>query len=277
MPLFRRKSGPAALRMTLPGTNGSVQPGNEVPGKLLVGAVSESGRPAGGETALVSGLLVGPFPVQLVQFTAVAQRSTWPSPGTELPVTADPASPLDFVVFWGEAPDDASPPLLVPARSGLSGWDPGPGGAHAQALAGWLAAAGFTAGDFGGPVLDTVAPGMTALLDAASARYASVIRGQEALALMRTGEPAQGQVTAVRALQFPPQMLPGPQACMAWLTLMVTPHGGEPYEVTIRFGFRSPERFTTLAAVGRELPLRVDPADPRKVTIDLPALGITPS
>jgi hypothetical protein len=272
MPLFHRKTAPAAPRMTLRGTNGGW-----LPGQLLVGAVSEPGRPAGGEAALVSGLLLGPFPVQLVQFMAVAQRSTWPAPGTELPVTADPANPLDFVVTWGEAPDDGSPPPVVPARSGLSGWDPGPGGTHAQAFAEWLAAAGFTAGDFGGSALDTLAPGMAALVDQASARHASVIRGQEALALMRTGYPAKGVVTAARTLQFPRQMLPSPEASMAWLTLMVRPDRREPYEVTIRFGFRSPERFTALATVGTELPLRVDRADHRKVTIDLPALGIRPS
>jgi hypothetical protein len=275
MPLFRRKTASAIPRVMPPGTNGSRPPG--MTGQLLVGAVSEPGRPAQSETALVSGLLLGPFPVQLVQFTAVAQRATWPSPGTELRVTADPASPLNFEVTWGEAPDDGSPAPLVPAQSGLSGWDPGPGGAHARALADWLAAAGFTAGDFGGPALDRLAPGMTSLLDAASARYASVIRGQEALALMRAGEPAQGEVTAVRTLQFPPQMLPGAQASMVWLTLIVTPQGGEPYEVTIRFGFRSPERLAELATAGTKLPLRVDPADSLKVTIDLPALGITPA
>ena len=64
---------------------------------------------------------------------------------------------------------------------------------------------------------------------------------------------------------------------LAWLTLMVTPEQGEPYEVTIRFGFRSPERFADLATVGTKLPLRVDPADSLKVTIDLPSLGITPA
>jgi hypothetical protein len=275
MPLFRRKTASAAPRVEVPGTNGSRPLG--IAGQLLVGAVSAPGRPAEGETALVSGLLLGSFPVQLVQFTAVAQRSTWPSPGAELPVTADPANPLNFEVAWGETPDNGSPPPVVAAQSALSGWDPGPGGAHARALADWLAAAGFTAGDFGGPVLDRVAPGMTALLNAASARHASVIGGQEALALMHTGEAAQGEVTAVRTLQFPPQMLPSPQASMAWLTLMVTPERAEPYEVTIRFGFRSPERFTELATVGTKLPLRLDPAGPLKVTIDLPALGIIPA
>ena len=140
------------------------------------------------------------------------------------------------------------------------------------AVAEWLAAAGFATADFGG-MLD---PGLTGLLDAACARYASVIDDQAALELMRSGQPADGEVLAARKLDMPPELLPSPQTCVAWLTLAVTPQGGARYQVTMRFGFRSPERFTALATVGTKLPLRVDPADPRTVTIDLPALGITP-
>ncbi len=272
MPIFRKRT--AGPEVTLVATNGSRLPDNQVPAQLRVGAVSEPGRPSAGEAALVSGLLLGPFPVQLVQLTATAPRSTWPEPDTELPAVADPANPLSFAVIWRRTPDDGTPPPVVQPQSGLSGWDPGPDGKHAQALAQWLAAAGFTAGDFGA-ALDVVAPGMTALLDTAGAQFASVIRGRDALALMRDGQPAQGVVAAVRPLRFPPQLLPSPEASMAWLTLTVTPHTGTPYEATIRFGFRSPERFTALATVGTQLPLRLDPADPRKVTIDLPALGIT--
>lgn len=274
MPLFghRKAAGPD---VTMVATTGNRLPDDQVPARLRVAAVTEPGRPVAGEAALVSGLLLGPFPVQLVQLTAYTPRATWPTAGSELPAVADPANPLNFVVIWGTEADDGSPSPTVQPQSGLSGWDPGPGGQHAHAVAQWLAAAGFTAGDFGG-ALDAVAPGMTALLDQASARYASVIRGQAALALMRSGQPAQGVVTAVRKLDMPPQLLPSPQACMAWLTLRVTPYGGASYEATIRFGFRSPERFTALATVGTQLPLRVDPADPQVVTIDLPALGITP-
>lgn len=274
MPLFSRRKA-AASDVTLIGTTGSRLPDDQVPARLRVAAVTAPGRPVSGEAALVSGLLLGPFPVQLAQLTAWAPRSTWPQADTELPAVADPADPLNFVVFWAKEPGDGAPEPVVEPQSGLSGWDPGPGGQHAQAVAQWLAAAGFTAGDFGG-ALDAVAPGMTALLDQASAQYASVIRGQAALALMQNGEPAQGVVTAVRRLDVPPQMLPSPQASLAWLTLTVTPRGGAPYQVRIRFGFRSPERFTALATVGTQLPLRVDPDDRRKVTIDLPALGITP-
>jgi hypothetical protein len=76
MPLFRRRTASAAPRVKLPGTNGTRPRG--MAGQLRVGAVSEPGRPAQDGTALVSGLLLGAFPVQLVQFRAVAQRATWP-------------------------------------------------------------------------------------------------------------------------------------------------------------------------------------------------------
>jgi hypothetical protein len=270
----QKQSGPEP-EVSLIGITGNRLPDSQVPGRLRVAAVTRPGGPPAGDAALVSGLLLGPFPVQFVQVTVAVPRATWPAPGTELPVVADPANPMNFVVSWAQAADDGTPPPVVWPQGGTSGWDPGPGGEHARAAAEWLAAQGFTAGDFGGG-LDFVAPGMTALLDKASSRYASVIRGQASLALMRTGQPAAGVVTAVRPLDMPLQMLPSPQASMAWLTLEVTPQGAAPYPVRIRFGFRSPERFAAIATVGTKLPLRIDPGNPATVTIDLPALGIVP-
>src|ERR1700722_14844105 len=144
MPLFRRKAHDAAPAMTLLATNGNPLPDNQVPAKLLVGAVSAPGHPVAGhpvaghpvaghpapghpapghpapghpvaaEAALVSGLLLGPFAVQLVQLTAIAPRATWPAPRTELPVVADPANPLNFAVVWAQVLDDGTPPPVVP-------------------------------------------------------------------------------------------------------------------------------------------------------------------
>jgi hypothetical protein len=253
---------------------GGTLPGAQVPATLRVAAVTEPSAPGASDLMLLSGLLLGPFPLQLVQLTAAVPRPYWPSAGTHFPVVADPANPLNFDVDWGQIPSDGVPETLPPSP-GPTGWDPGPGGAHNQTAAEWLASQGFTVGDFGG-LLDKVAPGLGPLLDQASARYASVIRGQAALQLMQTGERAQGVVSAVQRLSMPLQMLPSPEASMAWLTLDVTPVDGAPYQATIRFGFRSPERFAQLATVGTRLPLRRDPSNPSTVTIDLPALGITP-
>jgi hypothetical protein len=274
MALFGRKK-PAGME-TLVATTGNPLPDDQVPGRLEVAAVSPPGRPVGpGEQALVSGLLLGPFPVQLVQLTITADRTTWPAPDAMLPTVVDPTNPLNFVVVWDDVVDDGTVPPVVQPQQGQLGWDVGVDGGHARAVAEWLAARGFAAGDFG-PTLELVAPGLTALLDTAGARYASVIRGTTALALMSSGIQARAVVSGVQPLDIPAQMLPGPGASMAWLTLSVTPPAGAPYTVTIRFGFRSPERFAAIATVGTELPVRIDPTDPKTVTIDLPALGITP-
>jgi hypothetical protein len=57
---------------------------------------------------------------------------------------------------------------------------------------------------------------------------------------------------------------------MTWLTLAVTPQFGSTYEVTIRMGFSSPQRFAQLATIGTRLPLRRDPDNRMLVTIDSP-------
>jgi hypothetical protein len=238
--------------------------------KLRIIAVSPPGQPQAAEAVLVSGLLLGAFPVHLVQMTAALPRYLWPPVGQELAAVADPSNPLNFAVVWG-AGDGGQQLGWQPSH----GWDPGPGGAHQQAVAEYLAEQGFFPSDFG-PNLDSIAPGLPAALAAACAPYVTVISGKVAVSLAHTGVPAQGVVAWVRKLPLPPQMLPGPDASMAWLTLQVTPPDGPPYESTIRFGFRSAERFAALATPGTKLPLRFNPADPAQVTIDLPALGITP-
>ena len=299
------------------GPHTGVLPASQVPARLRVGAVTPPGRPLAGDAVLVSGILLGVFQVVLVQVTAALPRASWPTPGQELPAVADPADPMRFAVVWssGAQADGTSAPA-DPAQwshSGLMGWDSGPGGAHTRALAEWLASSGFVPGDFG-PPLAQISPELPAVLSAACTRYSTVIAGHDALALMRTGLPAQGVVAAMRPLHMPVEMMPSPSASMAWLTLDVTPPGGDPgpldardhadqrgadqrgadqrgadqrgagvreqagapYRCTIRFGFRSPERLAALATVGTRLPLRVDPADRSRVTIDLPALGIVP-
>ena len=279
MGLLRRKQTGSHTTTLISGPYQGTLPANQAPARLRVGAVTPPGRPVTGDAALVSGILLGPFQVMLVQLTAALPRAAWPEPGAELPAVADPADPMRFAVMWSSGPTEGG--ATQPGDPSqwdhheLTGWDDGPGGEHTRAIADWLAASGFTPGDFG-PALATLSPDLPAVLTAACSRYATVIAGRDAVALMRTGQPAQGVVAAVKKLPIPAEMLPSPSACMAWLTLDVTPADGGQYRCTIRFGFRSPERFTAIATVGTALPLRVAPADRNQVTIDLPALGITP-
>ncbi len=278
--MFGRKKAPApqAAATLVSGPYDGTALQNQVPARLRVGAVTPPGQPRAGDAALVSGLLLGPFQVMLVQATASLPRADWPEPGTELPAAADPANPLRFAVVWSSGPDHTGGIPSDPAQWSqheLLGWDDGPGGEHTRAITQWLAANGFMPGDFGA-ALAQLSPGLAAQLTAACAQYATVIAGRDSVTLMRTGQPVQGTVAAVRQLPIPVEMLPSPQASMAFLTLDVTPPSGAGYRTTIRFGFRSPERFAALATVGTQLPLRADPADPRRITIDLPALGIVP-
>jgi len=269
MPIFGRKKQ-TDLLISTPGPD--KLPANQVPAKLRVIAVTAPGDPQPVEAALISGLLLGPFPLQLVQLTAALSRDSWPAAGQELAAIADPKNPLNFAVVWGPGHGaDGQPPGWQQTR----GWDAGPNGTHQQAVADYLAEQGFFPSDFG-PALDQIAPGLPGALLAAAAPHVKVIPGKIAVSLARTGEPAQGMVVSARKLPLPPQLFPSPDASMAWLTLRVTPPDGTPYESTIRFGFRSAERFAALATPGTQLPLRFNPDDRAQVTIDLPALGITP-
>jgi hypothetical protein len=278
MALFGRKRAESPTTTLISGPYQGTLPASQVPARLRVGAVTPPGRPIAGDAVLVSGILLGPFQVMLVQVTAALPRASWPAPGEELPAAADPADPMRFAVMWSSGAANGAAEPGDPSQWShheLTGWDGGPGGEHTRAIADWLAANGFTPGDFG-PALAAVSPELPGVLTAACARYATVIAGKDAVALMRTGQPAQGVVAAVQKLPIPAEMLPSPSASMAWLTLDVTPASGAAYRCTIRFGFRSPERFAAIATVGTALPLRVDPGDPSRVTIDLPALGIVP-
>ena len=93
---------------------------------------------------------------------------------------------------------------------------------------------------------------MSELLAAECARYVTVIPGELAVSLADTGEPARGVVAQSRKLPLPEQLMPNPDACLAWLTLDVTPLDGPSYRTTIRAGFRSAERFAARQLVVQE-------------------------
>lgn len=245
----------------------------QVTARLRVIAVTPPGRRQPVESALISGLLLGPFPLEVVQLTQALARDSWPVAGQELPAVADPENPLIFSILWGEV--QGADAALPAGWQDTSDWDAGPGGTHQQAVVGYLAAAGFFAEDFG-PGLDTRAPGMYAQLESACAKYVTVVSGQLAVSLAYTGEPAQGVVVQARKLPLPVQMMPSPDACLAWVTFEVTPPEGDTYRTTIRCGFRSEDRFAALATPGTHIPLRLNPDDRAQVTIDRPALGYTP-
>lgn len=248
---------------------GTPSPGSRISAILRVGAVSAPSAPSGPNQVLLSGLLAGQFGATLPQFTVVVPPfSPGLSQGSELQAHVDPSNPTLITLTL---PAGVTPAPTQPSQ-GRGGWDPGPGGSHNRALADWLAAQGFLSSDFGPTLVGR--PGLADSLDRAAARYVSVVPPGVDLALVQSGEPAQGQVRAVQVLPLPTELLPSPDACMTWLTLAVTPRLGAPYQVRIRMGFSSPERFAELATIGTRLPLRRDPANPMMVTIDTPPVFV---
>lgn len=96
----KKKPGPAAAPTAtlVSGPYDGTALRNQVPARLRVGAVTPPSQPRTGDAALVSGLLLGPFQVMLVQATAALPQADWPQPGTELPAAADPSDPMRFAV-----------------------------------------------------------------------------------------------------------------------------------------------------------------------------------
>lgn len=89
--------------------------------------------------------------------------------------------------------------------------------------------------------------------------------------LNTTGEPATAVLTPVVGAAVPPQALPGPTASLCDLSLQVTPSDGRVYAAQTRLGFHDDHRRALIAVVGNSLPVRVDPANPDRVAVDVAA------
>ena len=81
--------------------------------------------------------------------------------------------------------------------------------------------------------------------------------------LLRTGVPATAKVIGVVD-----ERTIGP-VTRSRLSLRIEPSEGEPFEVTIRVAFQTPEQRSRVK-VGGDLPVRYDPDDRTRVVVDLP-------
>jgi hypothetical protein len=275
-----------------------------VPGVYRLIGCSAGSSDASYSTCRMQGVVTGPGvgPVA-VEHRCTAPTKRWPRPGDELPVLVDRADPTRLRIHWDEVPTgreramrDAAalaqrmaagptPPADgIRVETGTVGGDPAQAAAFTQAGAAFTqagaapfaeAVAQALSRQLGTPISVTVdgasfsAPGSTNNLTAA-----------EAQALIASGEPATAVVTGVTPLTVPQALLPSPEATMADLRLRVTRADGGSYDAGTRMGFRSARRQASIARVGQTIPVRVDPADPARVAIDVPAFdaehGTTP-
>jgi hypothetical protein len=168
----------------------------------------------------------------------------------ELPVLVDRADPTRYVILWK---------LVQP-------WDPrAVATQQAQRMAQQLAQ------ELAQPPADQPIPGFTS--QSGQSTVTVTVSGggpgaAEAARLLDAGTPARAVVTEVRdASVF--------GVSLADLTLEVTLADGARYPAHTRIGFSTPERRARIATTGAELPVRVDPRDRSRVTIDTRALGYT--
>lgn len=90
----------------------------------------------------------------------------------------------------------------------------------------------------------------------------------EAAELQRTGTAATATVRTATRVDVPQAMLPGPDASLWDLELVVTCQDGSSYDAQTRVGFRTDARRQVLGVPGLSIPVRIDPDDDSRVAVD---------
>ena len=99
------------------------------------------------------------------------------------------------------------------------------------------------------------------------------VNATEAEPIYAHGIQATATITGIDFLEVHRKALPNmPGAAIAHVVLDVRRADGTTYQVLTRFGFKNMARVTQLGRVGAEVPVRIDPADERRVILDGPAL-----
>ena len=192
-----------------------------------------------------------------------------PGGGSQFPATIDRARPEIFEVHW--APPAASMTALMArrahderaARAARLGLDPSALPRDEPEPEGFRDALGRAAqAAMGDP--ERLPDGRTPVSVA------------EAERLCREGEPATAVITAIDYLKLPARSLPVRGASLADVALDIRRADGTTYSTLARFGFRTPARRAQIGYAGAEVPVRIDPADPTRVTLDRDALPPLP-
>lgn len=94
------------------------------------------------------------------------------------------------------------------------------------------------------------------------------VQVDEAEHLKRHGEPAEATVVAIDYLRLWPGSVSSRSASIANVAVQVTRSNATSYRAIARFGFRTPERRKQIGYVGAVVPIRINPAQPHRLTID---------
>lgn len=217
-------------------------------------------------SGVLSGTGVAPTSAQVTRVFPVDE--TVPERGTELPAMIDRERPDRFAINW--------PPTENPTTKALRDK------AYAQRVA-----AALRLGLDPSAVPEDTGPPPTVRELARQEfdhRYARdvlpdgnhPVTVEEATLFQATGTRATATVTGIDFLSVPKRALPGPEASLANVAVLVTRPDGTSYPTTARFGFATAARRAQLGFVGALVPVRIDPNDERRVCVDSPALPPLP-
>jgi hypothetical protein len=187
----------------------------------------------------MEGVVTGPGigPVAVEHSTLVAPTSKWPQPGQTIPVTVDREDPTRLKVRWDDLPTNREL-----------------GRQYAQQQAEQQAQQeAEVVGAPGRPQPGQAGGGLTP--EQAAAGGGALI-------------PATGKVLAVHEVVVPAGLSGSGAGGTTDLTLDISLPDGSGYSTSMRITFSTPEKHDAVAAVGRSLPVLVNPAAHDQVMID---------
>jgi hypothetical protein len=215
----------------------------------------------------ISGVISAPdVPATAVQVKhQLDQNAPWPQPDTEYPARIDREKPDRYVVDWPDAQDPFAQETRAKARAEQVarairlGLDPSivPPPSTGPVSMRELIAAGRDVKLGNQPLVDGSIP----------------VNATEAEPIYAHGIPATATITGIDFLTVDPRVLkPIPGGAIAHVVLDVHRADGTSYQVLTRFGFKNAARVAQLGCVGAQVPVRIDPADERRVILDGPAI-----
>lgn len=239
--------------------------GEPVEGQYLLTSCSMNSGGAVYENCSMEGVLSGPglAPTAVRHSTLTAPTEKWPEPGDTLPVTFDRDRPDRLKIRWDRMPSNrerahAAAEQQAQAMARQAATDQVPTG---QAPAGRSTTQDAPSAVLGAP--GRAAPGAVGGGLTPEESAAALAGGGASLGLQQ----ASARVLAAHEVAVPAGLPQAPGG--VWdLTLDVAPATGPGYSTVLRIGFSSPERRATVARIGRDLPVLVNPDRPDRVAVD---------
>jgi hypothetical protein len=237
-----------------------------VEGKLTVTAANLPTGNAMFANYRLQGVVTAPgVPATAVEQRGIARVKKWPLPNRELLVLVDRAEPTRFLILWnrvatGRQSASEQTERLAQAMRGESVAGTPLGGTT-----------GFGGQPPAGGQADAIAAAVRDSLSQLGVNADQV--GVRASVVGGAGESATAVVIGVRDVPGPTGQPPPPGGAVE-LTLDVTRADGTRHIATAGALFSSPERRAQFGSLGAQLPVRVDPADQGRATIDYAAVKL---